>query len=186
MSSSVSELHLFIFKGNLSNFNIFLIGSDFWYRVALFSVNLFDLGLSRARPRFQFLGFFLRGLKKKREEKEQVPNCLTLEEGAVDTLEWRDDIQRGLDRFEEGAHVNLMKFKEAKCKVLHLGWEIPEHNTVVNGSRAALTFQLTTLPWLCSTMERSWEALLPTFLDNNLSNPYAYRYTVASSSIYTF
>ncbi|KAK4825622.1 hypothetical protein QYF61_001302 [Mycteria americana] len=41
--------------------------------------------------------------------------------GAVDLLKGRVAIQRNLDRLEERAHVNLMKFNKAKCKILHVG-----------------------------------------------------------------
>ncbi|GAB0179535.1 cAMP-dependent protein kinase inhibitor alpha [Grus japonensis] len=41
--------------------------------------------------------------------------------GAADSLEGKDAIPRELDKLEELIHANLMKFKKAKCRVLHMG-----------------------------------------------------------------
>ena len=40
--------------------------------------------------------------------------------GAADTPERQDTMQRDLDRLEKWGYVSLLRFKQAKCKALHL------------------------------------------------------------------
>jgi len=55
----------------------------------------------------------------------KIPSDDTKLSGVVDTPKGQDGIQRDVDKLERWACVNLRTFKEAKCKVLHLGQASP-------------------------------------------------------------
>ncbi|CAM4652830.1 unnamed protein product [Lepidochelys kempii] len=62
--------------------------------------------------------------------------------GEVDVLEDRDRIQRALDKLEDWAKRNLMRFNKDKCRVLHLGRKNPMHRYILGTE------------WLGSSAER--------------------------------
>ena len=47
--------------------------------------------------------------------------------GAVNKPEGQDAIQRNLNRLEQWAQVNLMRFNKSKCKILHLSQGNPHY-----------------------------------------------------------
>ena len=55
--------------------------------------------------------------------------------GAVNMTERWDAIHRDLDRLEQWAQVNLMKFNKSKCKILHLGRGNPHYQYKLGDER---------------------------------------------------
>ncbi|XP_029816787.1 importin subunit alpha-4 [Manacus vitellinus] len=65
---------------------------------------------------------FINGLEAGQEEILSKFEDDTKLGGAVDSLKGREALKRDLDKSEDWAITNRMKFKKGKCRILYLGW----------------------------------------------------------------
>ncbi|KAK4812026.1 hypothetical protein QYF61_025017 [Mycteria americana] len=70
--------------------------------------------------------------------------------GAADIPEGWDAIQRDLDKLEKWAHVNLVRFNKAKCRVLHLAQKANHILGCIKRSVASRLREV--IPPLCSAL----------------------------------